>query len=324
MKNYSPYYGDIIIDDKHQPIIIYIVGKVGSKTVVETLFNAEDIPYSVYHVHQLAPQAKSDNEKVISNSVYKSTQDIMSFNIKLSDFICENYNNYRWKVITLIRDPFAIALSMFFELIDVGVIESSYPELVKDGNLSATFEEFSDIFHTSCFKHIMYVEKWFEVELNNFFDINIFEYPFDHEKGYSIISKGRVDLLIMRAENLNGSLKNAIKDFIGIDDIKIINDNVGDDKYYSNVYKFIKEKFVLKEAYANDIYDSDKISKLVRHFYSKAEIKDFISKWTKEKSVTDEDYRKYGIDKENIFKQINEILQTKKEYHLKRKLNLST
>ena len=315
MKNYSPYYGDIIIDENHQPIIVFIVGKVGSKTVIESLYNAENIPYCVYHVHSLAPQV-TEEIKEQSKSIYDSTNSIVSFNIKLSEYITKNYNNYRWKVITMIRDPFAISLSMFFELIDTGTVEYYYPELFRNGNMDATFQQFSEIFHTACFKHIMYVEKWLNTELKSFFGIDVFEYPFDHEKGFSIISKGNVDLLTIRTENLNKCFKNAIKDFIGIDNITMINENVGEHKHYSNLYKFIKDKFVLKEAYANDIYNSNTMSKVVNHFYSDNEVKNFISKWTEKKNLTDEDYIKYDLDRDNIFKNINELLKRMKEYHL--------
>ncbi|HMQ70188.1 MAG TPA: putative capsular polysaccharide synthesis family protein [Ignavibacteria bacterium] len=315
MKDYSPYYGDIIIDKEHHPIIVYIIGKVGSKTVVESLYNIEDIPFSIYHAHLLAPKSDQQIEEESKKSSFKSTQDIVSFNDKLGHFIRENFDEFSWNIITLVRDPFAISLSMFFELIDSGSIDKSYPELIKDGNLNATFEEFSELFHSACFKHIMYVEKWFEEELKTVFGINVLDHSFDTSKGYSIIKKDNVNLLIIRTENLNKSLKNAIKDFIGIEDIEMIKDNVGDDKYYSNVYKFIKEKFTLKELYAKDIYSSENISKLVRHFYSEDEINAFISKWTREKYITDEDYERYDIDKENIFKNVNDVFQKKKIHH---------
>jgi len=323
MKDYSPYYGDIILDKYNQPLIVYIIGKVGSKTVVESLYNVQEIPYSIYHVHLLAPQSENEADQKSEKSSFKSTQDIITFNVKLGNFIKEHYNEFNWKVITLVRDPFAIALSMFFELIDSGEIEKSYPELIKDGNLSATFEEFSELFHSACFKHIMYVEKWFEIELKKVFGINVLDFPFDTEKGYSIIKKDNVELLILRTENLNSSFKKAIKEFVGIEDIEMINDNVGEDKYYSNVYKFLKDKFTLKEAYAMDIYNSDRISGLVRHFYSVKEIEEFISKWTAEKNISDEDYIKYGIDKENIFKQINEMLKRKKVHQEKNRTDFS-
>lgn len=313
MKNYSPYYGDIIIDKDHAPIVVYIVGKVGSKTVTESIYNLENIPYSIYHVQQLSPEIINETEEFVSKASFNSAKQIQEFNIKFSNFLLNHFDDFKWKVITLTRDPLAIALSMVFEFLDVGVLDNFYPELYKDGKLDSTFENFSKAFHLNCFKQTMYVQNWFDVELKKMFGIDVYDYPFDKEKGYSIIKERNIELLIIRSEDLNKCFRAASKEFLGLDIVNMINNNVGDEKYYSDVYKFVKDKFELKKAYADDIYFSKKDFKYLKHFYTNEEVDKFIDKWTALKVVTRKDYELYGVNPENIFDHIENEIRLKME-----------
>ena len=55
--------------------------------------------------------------------------------------------------------------------------------------------------------------------------VDIFDYSFDKEKGYSIIKKGNLEILIYTLESLSAIGEEAISSFLGIPNFKLIRAN---------------------------------------------------------------------------------------------------
>lgn len=323
MKKKSPFTGEIIIDKKNPPVLVYCIGKVGSKTVVNSIHKSSGHNYSVYQVHSLSPKTLKLNTEISANSEFDYTNKSISFNERMNRFFFEYRDKFKWKIITLTRDPVAYSLSSLFEYIDIGILENILPEIYKDKMLYSDFENFSDLFQNKfMLNNISYLQSWFEESFKDAFDIDIFSTPFNQENGFTVISSADTDLLIMRLEDLNRVFPEAMKEFLRVDGIRISNKNIAEKKYFGNLYRFVKSNLVLRKDIAEKVYSN----KFSRHFYSDKDITRFINQWTKQKTVNPSDYLKLRLNPVNIFDNIDVFLKKEKRTtlwsYIKYKINL--
>jgi hypothetical protein len=117
---------------------------------------------------------------------------------------------------------------------------------------------------------------WFDWEIKEIYGIDIYEYPFDKEKGYSIIKKGNIEIMIYRLENLN-KLESIVGDFVGLDDFKLESANTAEQKPYNSIYREFAKTILLPKEYVDFYY---KNNPRMDHFYSKEEKRQFLTKWS--------------------------------------------
>jgi hypothetical protein len=116
--------------------------------------------------------------------------------------------------------------------------------------------------------------KWFEEEFLPATNIDIFEYPFDKDKGFTIIKKGKIEVLLMTLEKLNDN-EQTIRDFIGDQTFYLTHKNDGSKKWYSDLYDNFRKRHYLNEEELKFYYDND----VVRHFYTEDQIEKFKDRW---------------------------------------------
>lgn len=121
------------------------------------------------------------------------------------------------------------------------------------------------------------VFSWFDYEINKFFGIDVYAYPFDKEKGYSVIEKGNIKILLLKIECLQ-SLESVIGDFICDSDYKLVDKNMAEGKIYHYAYREFKENVKISPEYFNYYYGGN--SKY-EHFYSSKEIEQNYKYWKK-------------------------------------------
>lgn len=213
--------------------------------------------------------------KVASSTVYKS---ILRYNkyalhCHLLDSIGENDDSLlkllelkSGKIISLVRDPVARQISSMWE------------------NLPQVHRYSAKVNLAEVEKHF-FPEKfvggefgWFDRQLKKVFNIDVFEYPFDQEKGYSIIKKGNIEVLLMKMEKLK-DLEEVIGGFLNIENFKLNNENIGSEKSYRFAYSDYKTNFRLPKEILDNVYINNKQTK---HFYSEREREVFYQKWLKE------------------------------------------
>jgi hypothetical protein len=119
--------------------------------------------------------------------------------------------------------------------------------------------------------------KWFDEEFKIATKIDIFDYPFDKDSGYTIIKKGKIEVLLMTLEKLNDN-EQTIRDFVGDQSFSLNHKNDGSKKWYSDLYDSFKKRHYLNEEELKFYYDND----VVRHFYTGEQIEKFKSKWNKQ------------------------------------------
>lgn len=115
-------------------------------------------------------------------------------------------------------------------------------------------------------------ELWFN-EMKNVFRIDIFEYNFDIERGYSIIKKDNIEILVLKLEKIS-ELNKIIENFINIEDFKLNTFNDASHKNYKDNYENFQKTFKIPEDYFPKIYKN----KYIEHFYSSDEINNFRDK----------------------------------------------
>lgn len=217
-------------------ILIYQPAKVGSSSVCKSIKNHNR---NALHCHTLLEVGDS------SDDLYRL------LNLKSG------------KIISLVRDPVARRISEMWQGIvytqryDAGVNFSGVEKWYFDGEFwNSEFE-------------------WFYQEMKTVFKIDVFEYPFDQEKGYSLIKQGNIELLLIKMEKLN-ELEDVIGEFIDIDGFQLSNENIGTTKAYRYAFQSYKNNFTISQEKLEEIY---KKNEYVKHFYSEQERNELYEKW---------------------------------------------
>ena len=118
--------------------------------------------------------------------------------------------------------------------------------------------------------------RWFNIEVKKVLGYNIYDHKFSKKDGYLISNlENGSRLLVLKCELENSKKEKIIEKFLSIENFKILNHNIGTEKYYNSIYTAFKKKIYLPEEYIDKLLDS----KFTKNFYSKSEITLFKSKW---------------------------------------------
>jgi hypothetical protein len=271
------------------PIIVFQMGKVGSKTISKSL-KALNSDMKIYHSHLLTMGRIRETERKRKKYFRTEKQSYLQrcwLNLFLHKQILKGLNDKKWKIITLTREPVGRNISTFFENLEVKSlnsdskykIKSDYYNIdsiiVKEDNLRELVDFFfSKMNHSSPLD-------FFDNELHKVFNIDVYANEFPKSKGYKIYRASKADILLIRVEDLNRVAKQAFKEFLDIDNFSLIDVNVSSEKNYAPLYKTFKNKINLHDSYLDKLY----CSKYMQHFYSIEEINLFRSRWRKTNSV---------------------------------------
>lgn len=118
-------------------------------------------------------------------------------------------------------------------------------------------------------------EEFFDKQLKKHFDIDVYDYPFDKEKGYIIIRKDNINVMIYQMEKMNG-LGKEFSDFLGCgDEYTLQKHNDADHKWYHDSYKKAQKEIKFDREYFLRCYEG----KYMKHFYSDEDRERFKLKW---------------------------------------------
>ena len=245
--------------DPSRFILVFTMGKVGSKTIMHTLGQHK---VCLHDVHRLA----RDSEGVIKG--YPSESEVTENNHRHSYEVARileaTFGKVKWRVITSFRDPVALIISSFFhhlkytgELTVEAIADHLRKEIVE-------YDALKDFY--SC---------WFKDHLKPSFKIDIFEQKFDKDKGYSIYSSQNADILLFKLEKFNECFQQAFFDFIELEVHNIACSNIGEQKEYKEIYKKVLNIISFPEDAVEKIYKETN----ARHFYTEQEINHFKMKW---------------------------------------------
>lgn len=214
---------------------------------------------------------------------------------RYSTYMGNIFSSKKNKIITAVREPISQNLSVFFNMAEYLWDVSEYWE--EGGNVQLLFDSWieHELDNSTCmfsekrikafpfFEYFKNAEKieyiiqdWFEKCFHNFFDIDLLKHPFDKKKGYSVIREGNKEIFVYQLEKLD-QIKDELGEFVGARDFRLINDNVGENKWYKRAYHVARKEIILTKKYVDACYRLD----WVRHFYSEQDIKIFQESWKK-------------------------------------------
>ncbi|MCI8454244.1 MAG: hypothetical protein HFE84_06490 [Lachnospiraceae bacterium] len=249
------------------PVLVYQNGKVGSSTVSDSLTSAgtENV-----HFHRFFFVKDIHGRLLLGDKQHKAMESFVSYSPYFSEY--KEYikrNMKHKKIITLVRDPIAVNVSSVFQWIGIGVANRYLVSRLQTGK---TFAQ------AVCELMIEIQNRlfgWFFEELKESCDIDVFAYPFDKEKGYTILSQNGIEVLVIKTEQLS-QMTEVIQKFVDNRRFELLNTNVGSDKEYAHLYAEVKKRLVLPKEYVEHYYINNPY---MDHFYSKEEQKCFLDKW---------------------------------------------
>lgn len=231
-----------VLSDKPE-VLIYQIGKVGSMTVYESLKNKN---INCMQVHVLCDYDESEEGKILEQQYQNE--------------IKEN----GIKIISLVRDPIARFVSAKLQ-------GSNFACWAINSNGRKIKERCAEELLSGSADPL----GWFQVELERLTGINVLNYPFDKEHGYSVIKKDKVELLLLTTEKLNQN-ESVIGNFVGINDFHLISTNIGKKKVTKYFYNSIKGDLRFSDSVLDLYY---KKNALMCHLYNDDQLEAFRVKW---------------------------------------------
>ena len=264
------------IDPAHKdanPVLVYQMGKVGSSTVARTLGACPSLHRPVLSVHFMVPseiEAVKQYRRRIGGAARVSY--FLMLGAAVGDRIAAVGDRVCLPVVSLVRDPIAREISSVFQS------SALFGEALRDGDridtdraLAFLGERFSG--PDPC----GYAEEWFDRELAVTFGIDVFDQPFDRERGYTILRSRRADVLLLRTEDLDRTLPAAVAELLGLaEEPALLRDNERVHTPDSETYARVRESFRLPRSVVEGIYQG----RLARHFYGKDMIEAFTRRWS--------------------------------------------
>jgi len=185
-------------------LLLYQMGKVGSTAVAESL---RERGKWVLHVHSLnaATLGEGLRDAIKSNEMpAPSTVNGFVFARILPKLVDE------LRVITLVRDPVARDLSVFFQ--NLSQTEAG-KRLLDAGDYAAIRAEYL------ANNTLDYTLGWFDFELNRFLGIDVYAVPFDTEQGTAVFRSSSINLILLKSELDKQAMALALTRWLGIDSL---------------------------------------------------------------------------------------------------------
>lgn len=251
-----------------EPILVYQPGKVGSRSVHLSLRQLNlDVP--VYHSHHLAELEVAEEWARTRLADPSKELEGLARDKELYERL-HKPNAPRLNLVSLVRAPIPRMISSFFQYLPARV------KGIQAGaeNQTLTAAELAEIFihQRGDRSH----ERWFDVQVKGVFGLDVYAQPFAHSKGYQLYENKKARLVIIRLEDLNRVVAPAMDEMLHIPDFQLVNTNVGEQKWYANLYKEFLQVLRLPPEYVNEIHGS----KYAQYFYTPQELKASVARWT--------------------------------------------
>jgi hypothetical protein len=238
---------------KTTPVIVFQMGKVASSTIEATLHQVPGI--DVFRAHRLERAGQTKPEKP-------------GRRLLESWMVHERLIQPRVpaKIVTLVREPIGRNVSAYFQNIDqvLGVTDA-WKNLTIEALARGFLEKYN---HRRAIT-------WFHAEFKPVLGIDVYEHPFPREEGFQRIQSGPYDALILHVELPDEVKARELARLLGINDLKLVQRNVGEKKEYAEVYQEFLRTLKLPAAYLDEMLGS----KYARHFFTDPHLARVRQKW---------------------------------------------
>ena len=245
------------------PILIHQMGKVGSTSIADALTTLH-IP--VVHTHLLHQTDLATVEDRFEKRQLPVPKHVARSRRVWADIMEKNKS---LRIITGVRDPIARNISAYFQNL---LWFRNQKDQFDEDELESMTQEFIHDFHNHDEPFI-----WFDRQIKEVFDIDVYEYDFPQTLGYQIIRKNEIRLLILRAETPDKTKVAALQEFLNISEFPLVSKNVAAQKSYKDYYSAFTQRICLPEEYIDRMYNSQ----YAKHFYTLEEINRFRERWVR-------------------------------------------
>lgn len=252
----------ILVFPKSIPILVFTMAKVGSLSVYFSLKKSTN-RQAIFHVHSLnEEEVKEGIQLCFDNKIYPGSKSpVFLINKKIIK------KRKPYKIICLFRDPLERNVSAFFEVFELHTGE-------KSTEFTGDFEKLKQLYYENL-NHTFPIN-WFEKQFFEATDINIFDYNYDKDKGYQIIKKEPIEVLLINSNVADPIKEKLIMDFCDLKTFTLKNRNISSTKEYAAYYKEFKSNIKFSKEYLNQLYDSN----YAKHFFSEKHIEAQKQKWS--------------------------------------------
>lgn len=256
-----------------ETVFIYQMGKVGSSSLEHSIPNAYHVHAFYDHNHPCPIRQHGLAQHGLQYFYNRLRQKLHLALLRMAF-----RRRKQTKIITLIREPVARNVSMFFHDLDAYLFEiysnslnsQTKPLLTRFAGKEVVQKAFVDVFDHD------YPLRWFDHEFKAMTGIDIFMTPFDADAGVSFITSGSIEVLCLRTDKLNTNA-NKVAEFIG-QPFELNTINVADSKWYSTLYRDFKNDFEIPRPLVDKLLSS----KLARHFFTTDELNQLNHKYIKQ------------------------------------------
>lgn len=260
------YVERLVAEDLREPVLIWQMGKVGSRSLVGAIERTGD--YAVFHIHHTnrdsiaSVRAKYDER----GEAYPTDLRLSMQVLKMIDSLLDQ-GERKIRVVSAVRDPLARNVSAFFQNLKLFAGNG-----VDEGTPDA--RRLTEVFLTEYEQTIPLT--WFDREVKATLGIDVYSMPFDRERARLRVSHGAFDLIVLRAEDEDKAKDAALTEFFERNEsLNLARINVGSNKRYADLYGRFLEALVVPEQLLDTIYDS----RLCRHFYTDDERRAMRNRW---------------------------------------------
>tara|TARA_R110002167_G_scaffold366448_1_gene597389 strand:- start:10360 stop:11178 length:819 start_codon:yes stop_codon:yes gene_type:complete len=239
-------------------IFIYQMGKVGSTSLEQALPNAVHI-HAFYSKNHTCPVRQKGLAKFgLKHFIYRAEQEIVSLLLRRA-FKKRSFT----KIITLVRDPQARNISMFFHDLDAYIF-SAHTNCLNTRRVPLPTRcqnsaMLADIYNQE-FDHD-YALRWFDSEFLPMTGINVYDSCFDKDKGFAYLTSSKVEVMCIRTDKLKYCMSE-VSLFV---DQEIVLDrlNQANEKWYGEIYQGFITSYELPEERKHKINSSQ----FFQHFF---------------------------------------------------------
>lgn len=260
-------------------VLIYQQGRVASTSVYESM-RSINLPYPIYHVHTLSID-RAQNEisklKQQGGKVYRHlfVGEKLAREMKKLDW---SQQQEPWKVVSIFRDPIEIMLSLYF--LNIENDPNGLLTKVENSDKDSVVKYFENLFENSD-PAGWEVCNWYDNIFLDEMGVDVYKFPFDKGKGYTVINTKQFDILLIRFEDINNAYRQGVATLFNLDatDLNLKHMNLHRNDKYNDMHKYVKKNLKLSRAFCEKVYST----KLMKHFYSPEHIQELTKKWIREK-----------------------------------------
>lgn len=257
------------------PILVFQMGKVGSRTVFRTLLATEDVG-PVTHIHQLTDLEEARRQHVAAGIIP------LPIHLHTSARLVALLPDKHFRIVAGVRDPIARLVSGYFQTPMFELRPERFGYLGLPDQMAQWRRSIDPVGLVELVERQLAAgddggfSEWFEEQLKPAFGIDALAHPFDTTAGFGIVRTDRADVLIMQAERLSDLIPTILSDFVGAQLVEVPSNIRSGDVAGSSAYRKALELIRIPEATCELIYSQPAVT----HFYDEATIQHWTKRWT--------------------------------------------